>query len=293
MFSIRNKTKEQLIATAALLIVVAASAGCRQITERLRGENTNSATIDSQKTKPQSTPPIALLPFGNPSSASGDDKDNFLLVHDAQVISYNDSRGTMNWTAWRTTRSDLGKRLERPLFEPDPDLPADFRKIGYYDYSGGGYDRGHMLPSADRFGNAGLNSQTFYMSNIVPQTGELNQFPWEKLESYSRSLVYRGNETYTIAGLYGEKGRLKNKVTVPTHCWKVIVVFRRGEKTNAINGKTRIIAVDMPNNEGIENMPWENYKTTIRAIEEKTGLDLFNSLPKELQDQIEMRIDKN
>ncbi|MGB7201930.1 MAG: DNA/RNA non-specific endonuclease [Pyrinomonadaceae bacterium] len=235
----------------------------------------------------------AMLPFGNPSkSTAGDDADNYLVVHRSHVLSYNNSRGTLNWVAWRTRRTDLGERRERPDFEADKSLPRNFKRARYYDYSGSGYQRGHMLPSADRFADAELNGETFLMTNIVPQEGDLNEFPWERLESHARSLVYRGGETYTIAGVYGDRGKLKDKVTVPTNCWKVIVVFTRGQSADAINTRTQIIAVDMPNIDGIDDEPWQKFITSIDAIEVSTGLDLFDLLPDDVENAIEARLTK-
>ncbi len=232
-----------------------------------------------------------VLPFGNPSNATQDasNRDNYLVLHNSHVLSYNESRGTLNWIAWRTTAADLGERRERPLFEPDLSLPEGYKRIQYYDYSGSGYDRGHMVPAADRFGDTARMEETFLMTNIVPQTGDMNQYPWNKLESYARGIVRRGNDTYTIAGVYGEKGRLKNKLTIPTNCWKVIIVLNRG--TNEINERTRVIAVDMPNVENISDVRWEDFKTTVRDIENKTGLDLFSALPRNIQDSIGNRRD--
>jgi len=204
-------------------------------------------------------------------------------------LSYNNSRGTLNWIAWRTRRADLGESRERPDFETDKTLPPNFTRARYYDYSGSGYQRGHMLPSADRIADAELNAETFLMTNIVPQEPDLNEFAWQKLESYSRKRIYQGSETYTIAGVYGDKGKLKDKITVPTNCWKVIVVFRRGQSPNAIKTDTEIIAVDMPNADGIDDEPWQNYVTTIDAIEQRTGLDLFDLLPDDVENAIEAR----
>lgn len=232
-----------------------------------------------------------MLPFGNPSDAkAGADADNYLIVHRSHVLSYNNSRGTLNWVAWRTSRADLGEGRERPDFETDKQLPPNFKRVRYYDYSGSGYQRGHMVPAADRFGDEQLMGETFLMTNIVPQEGDLNEFPWEKLESQARKLVYRGSETYTIAGVYGDKGKLKDKVTVPTNCWKVIVVFTRGQSVEKINTKTQIIAVDMPNIEGIDDEPWQKFVTSIDAIEERTGLDLFELLPDDIENVVEARI---
>jgi len=96
---------------------------------------------------------------------------------------------------------------------------------------------------------------------------------------------------YQIAGVYGDAGRLKNKITVPTNCWKVIMIVPRGASPEDVNDRTRIIAVDMPNIEGIEDERWERYRTTIRAIESKTGLDLFSHLPRQFQNAIETRME--
>lgn len=227
------------------------------------------------------------LPYGNPSGATMDveDRDNYLLVRETHVSSYNNSRGTINWSAWFTTAKDLGEDRERPRFEVDRTLPIGFRRVQYYDYSGSGYDRGHIVPSADRLADERLNEQTFLMTNIVPQTKALNQFPWQKLESYSRSLARRGDTIYTIAGVYGERELLRGKVVVPTNCWKVIVVLTRGR--TEITKSTRIIAVDMPNVDGIESVEWQRYQTTAREIESRTGLNFFSQLPTEIQDAIE------
>lgn len=229
------------------------------------------------------------LPYGNPSGATMDveNRDNYLLVRETHVSSYNNSRGTLNWTAWFTTAKDLGENRERPRFEADRTLPDGFRRIQYYDYSGSGFDRGHIVPSADRLADPRLNEQTFLMTNIVPQTKALNQFPWQKLESYSRSLARRGDTIYTIAGVYGDAGNLKGKVTIPTNCWKVIVILTRG-RTQITSG-TRVIAVDMPNIDGIENSEWQRYQTTVRDIEGRTGLNLFSQLPTDVQEAIETR----
>ena len=272
----------------SLLVIIAISAttGCR--TEERAGPEQQPSELNVER-QDRELATIPLLPFGNPSNATTDveNADNFLVVRDGYTLSYNNSRGTLNWIAWRTTAADLGARRERSLFRADESLPRGFRKIQYYDYSGSGYDRGHMVPAADRFGDEKRMDETFLMTNIVPQTGGLNQFPWNKFESYARGIVRKGNEVYTIAGVYGENGRLRGKVTVPTNCWKVVVVFRRGE--TSITARTQIIAVDMPNVEGIEDVSWEMYKTTVRSIEAKTGLDLFSALPREFQDVIETR----
>jgi endonuclease G, mitochondrial len=273
----------QLSVSALIFLAAILSASCGFVRDRVSpSEGTAS---DERTARPAADP--ETLPFGIPSDTGS--KDDHLLIRDHYALSYNDSRGTANWVAWFTRREDLGERRERPLFEPDPLLPARFDQIKYSDYSGSGYDRGHLLPSADRFADERRNADTFYLTNIAPQTPALNQYPWQKLEKHARSFVYRGDVIYTIAGVYGDSGRLKNKVTVPTNFWKVIVIFPRGKVQ--ISRSTRVIAVDMPNIEGIEGVDWKRYLTTVRRIEAATGLDLFNEVDRDIQDAIENRPD--
>ena len=271
-----------------VLLAIFCLNGCERMTEKLNTEQNRPAN-----TAAAPAPENALLLLGNPSNATADPKnrDNYLLEGQSFVLSYNNSRGTLNWAAWRTTRADLGERLERPDFKPDPRLPRGFIRVVHSDYTGSGYERGHIVPSADRFGNVEENAETFYMTNIVPQTADLNEFVWRKLETYSRAMVRRGADLYTIAGIYGDAGRLKNRVTVPTNCWKIIVVLPAGGGLSDINKNTRVIAVDMPDIDGIREDNWRKYRTSVRAIEQKTGYNFFGRLSAELQDILKNNID--
>jgi endonuclease G len=74
------------------------------------------------------------------------------------------------------------------LFRPDDRLPKDWPRVTPSDYTGSGFDRGHMSPNADRYGSREAADATFLMTNITPQTGDLNRGPWQKLEAYLRTL---------------------------------------------------------------------------------------------------------
>lgn len=45
----------------------------------------------------------------------------------------------------------------------------------------------------------------------------------------------------------------------------------------------------MPNIAGIRKDKWETYRTTVRRIEQSTGYDFLNRLPKAIQDVIEVK----
>ena len=282
-----DRHRPKILTLLLLMLPLAILFGCGRAVERLEQiGNREVGRSEERISGPEE------LPLGNPSGATPDsaNRDNFLIVRRRYAASYNNYRGTLNWAAWSVTLSDMGDSMPRPDFRPDPELPNGFRRILPSDYSGSGYDRGHIMPSADRFGDPALNERTFYMTNIVPQTKDLNQFPWQKLESYTRTLVRKGYDVYVIAGVLGEKGRLKNRVTVPAACWKILYIVPRGAPFSE-SGSARVVAVEMPNADGIRDKRWNNFKTTVRALEQKTGYDFLSALPPAEQDRLETIVD--
>jgi len=233
------------------------------------------------------------LALGNPSNATGNtaNADNYLMVNNAYALSYNNSRGAANWVAWRITGTDFGEAERQNDFRPDPNLPKSFTRITPADYTGSGFDRGHLCPSADRSSSQEANSATFFMTNMMPQTPDLNRNVWNDFETYSRDLVRKNRiDLYVVAGCYGEKSRLKKKISVPTNCWKVIAAVPPGADFSAINETTPVTAVDMPNIAYPGKADWRKFRTTVRAIEQKTNLNLLSNLPQNIQETLENRV---
>ncbi|HEY0462211.1 MAG TPA: DNA/RNA non-specific endonuclease [Pyrinomonadaceae bacterium] len=271
----------------------------KSLYERLRG--TNNTTVNQPNNQPPNpsgqlpaTPAEAqavYLALGNPSNATAADPNNYLLVNNFMVISYNRDRGIPNWVAWRVSKADLGSLDREDSFRPDDRLPKGWTRVTPADYTGSGFDRGHVCPNADRYSSREAADSTFVMTNMTPQTGDLNRGPWQKLEAYLRTLVNRGSDVYIYAGVYGSKGKLKQKVTIPSNDWKVAVVVPAGTPTSAINEGARVIAVDMPNVKGIMNADWQVYRTSVRQIEQATGYNLLSTLPQAVQDKLETKVD--
>lgn len=231
------------------------------------------------------------LAFGNPSNASLADPNNYLLVNNFYVTAYNRDKATANWAAWRVTKADKGDIDRVDSFRPDDRLPAGWTRVRPADYTNSGYDRGHLCPSADRNGSPDAMAATFLMTNMIPQTPDLNRGPWERLESYLRTLVTRGSDLYIVAGVYGDKGKIKNKITIPTNTWKIAVAIPAGADISAANADTRVIAVDMPNVKSIKNADWQTYRTTVSDIENKTGCGFFTNLPPNIRETLKNKLD--
>ncbi|HEY8563596.1 MAG TPA: DNA/RNA non-specific endonuclease [Pyrinomonadaceae bacterium] len=286
----------------ALVILLGAVFLCfwagKSFFDRMRGTNEPTANQPVNPPPNPSRPPVSpaeaqsvYLALGNPSNASQTDPNNYLLVNNYMAISYNRDRGIPNWVAWRVTKADLGALEREDAFRPDDRLPKGWTRVTPADYTGSGYDRGHICPNADRYGSREAADATFLMTNMTPQTGDLNRGPWQRLEAYLRTLVTRGSDVYVYAGVYGDAGKIKRKVTIPSNNWKVAVVVPAGTPTDAINETARVIAVDMPNVKGIKNADWQIYRTTPRAIEQATGYDLFSKLPPNVQNALETKVD--
>src|SRR5207248_6889700 len=106
------------------------------------------------------------LTFGNPSNATANvaNENNYLMVKPQYTLSYNRSKGTPNWVAWRLDSSWIGGAPRQDDYRPDPALPAGWYQVQANDYSGSGYERGHMCPSGDRTRSVADNSATFLMT---------------------------------------------------------------------------------------------------------------------------------
>ncbi len=236
-------------------------------------------------TKPKVTSVHLFL--GNPSNAAVD-SDNYLIVKPQYALSYNNKNGTPNWVSWQLNQSWLGNIQRQNNFRPDDSLPRNFVRVLPSDYTSSGYDKGHMAPSGDRTRSEEDNSATFVMSNIVPQTPDNNRKTWEGLESYCRELAHQGKEIYIIAGPLGSEHKLlKGKVNVPESTWKIVVILPRPSvNINDVTNKTHTIAVNIPNQPGV-NPDWKAYKTTINQLEELTKYNFLSNVPIDIQDKIE------
>jgi endonuclease G len=232
------------------------------------------------------------LVLGNPSKAKTDLKqpNNYLVIHTSYILSYNKERGSANWVFWHLEKSDIGNAERSNDFAPDTALPKDWWILPN-DYKGSNYDRGHLCPSKDRSDTEERNVETFLMSNMQPQTAKLNRKTWKYLEDYTREIIGSDNEAYVFAGCYGDNGKIKEKVTIPTNCFKIIVLLPKGDgDLKRINKNTRVIAANMPNDESVSER-WRTYLTTVDDIESKTGYDFLLPVSKKTQKIIESRID--
>ena len=278
-------------------IPAGSAGGVRNITATASDAQGRTVNLTQSITINAPLPNDDPLIFGNPSNATFDisNENNYLMLKPQYSLSYNRSKATANWVAWRLDSSWIGTAPRQDDFRPDPALPAGWYQVTDQDYSGSGYDRGHMTPSGDRTRSVPDNSATFLMTNIIPQLGANNQGPWEEFETYCRTLAGQGNEIYILSGPSGNIGTIsQGRIVVPAVTWKVVLVLPNGNNDvqRASSRATRAFGIIVRNQPPLDiNAPWRNFRVTVNAVEYLTGYNFFSAIPINTQELIERKRD--
>ena len=237
------------------------------------------------------------LLLGNPSGAttSPTNFNNYLIQRDVESIGYSNQRRQPLWASWNFISADNGSASRSSVFFVDTSLPPGFYQVQTSDYSGSGYDRGHMCPSADRTDTDAHNDETFLLSNIIPQAPDNNQGLWANLEQYSRDIA-ASNEVLVICGPEGFGSAVtasSGQIPIASNVWKIIVAvpLGAGSALSRITNATRVIAVNIPNIQGIRANPWQNYLTSVNQLQTNTGFTFFTTLNTNLAAVLRAKVD--
>jgi endonuclease G len=157
-------------------------------------------------------------------------------------------------------------------FREDPDVPVQYR-VTLKDYTGTGLDRGHMAPAADFGYDAKNMSESFYMSNMMPQNQGNNRGIWKSTEELTRSWASK-TELFVITGTIYQEGykTIGNGVGVPSFIYKIVI-----QPANK-----RMIAFLYPN-EKLNPKEIEKYVVSIAEIESKANIDISPKIPADLK----------
>lgn len=231
--------------------------------------------------------------FGTPTDANS--ADDVILSKRQYTVSHNCAKGRPNWVSWNLNKTHFGDAPRASSFTSDASLPSGCYRVVTGDYTNSGYDRGHQVRSEERTWDVTDNKATFVMTNVVPQTHDLNAGPWLDFEYYLQSLAQSSNkEIFVISGPSGNKGTLNGagKVQIPTYTWKIAVIMPYGQGLANVTSTSsiQVIAVDMPNVTGIMSRPWTDYKTTVDKLEGFTGYNFLAKLPDSIETYWEARV---
>lgn len=192
------------------------------------------------------------------------------------VMAYDGRNKQARWVYEVLTAESVQGNADRHkfIFEEDPLIPSLIRSTKE-DYTGSGFDRGHLCPAADARLNDAQMKETFYFSNVSPQCPQFNRGYWLKLERHVRDLAKRHGVIHVFTGgLYlpyqDSDGKRyvkyqvigQNDVAVPTHYFKVILGKDRSSLESFI----------LPNESIPGTTPLNEFLTTIEKIEKVSGI---------------------
>jgi len=165
-------------------------------------------------------------------------------------------------------------------FRPDYRVPEMFR-ADLEDFARSGYDRGHLVASANQQETLLQNSETFLLSNMSPQKPNFNRKIWKKLEAAVRKLDAKKQiyETYVICGpifFFGKKvstigAEDDNEVTLP-----IPHAYFKSILTENNKGRLHMWSFIIPNKSS--SKPLEDFQVTTKEVEKKSGLLLWERL---------------
>lgn len=165
-------------------------------------------------------------------------------------------------------------------FRPDYRIPEAFR-ADLVDYESSGYDRGHLVASANQNEIAIQNSETFLLSNMSPQKPQFNRGIWKKLETAVRELDAKEDiyETYVICGpifdfdtpvsRIGTNDGNGVSLPVPNAYFKSVLTENK-------RGGLDMWSFVMPNE--VSNKPLETFLVPTTQVERMSGIFLWERL---------------
>ncbi len=164
-------------------------------------------------------------------------------------------------------------------FPADPILERlKMKQPELYSHSyGGGWTRGHQIPSADRQENEAVNRATYFVTNMTPQQYDFNGKIWANLEIKVRAYAKNCDTLYVCTGCHitassgwsGTSGGVAARV--PDGYYKALL-RRKGSDWSAVG-------YYLPHNKSIATGDFQQYSVSIQALETKTGVDFFANLP--------------
>ena len=246
-----------------------------------RNEQPKPITPSSTTTRQQQTITVKSnydnLALGVPGKA------DTIIDRPGYALGYIEYHEQPAWVVYRLTKQQaLTKAAKRgDDFKEDPNIPTGSATLA--DYRRSGFDRGHLCPAADMAYSVGTMEDSFYMSNMSPQRPAFNRGVWKDLEAQVRAFAITEGDVYIVTGPILPKTKSvtigSNKVTVPTHYYKVVYDRTPPEK---------MIGFILPNDGSDRQL--QDFAVTVDAVEAATGLNFFSAVPQPKQEQLESTI---
>ncbi len=212
-------------------------------------------------------------------------ENDIIVEHNFFTLSYSEKDEQAKWVAFELTKDKVNSFIAERTndFREDPKVPKGSAALK--DYRGSGYDRGHLCAAGDMTFSRTAMSESFYMSNMSPQSKSFNRGVWKELEQQVRDWARANKHIYVITGPVLRKRENKkigvNRVTVPHAYYKVILDLTEPDQKG--------IAFMIPNEKQTQRL--EMFEMSIDQLEKITNIDFFPALPDALEHELESNYD--
>jgi endonuclease G, mitochondrial len=196
--------------------------------------------------------------------------NNQYICHLGYGINYNFETKVAHFVVDHIKASDLVKNAKRKDdFRMDPKVDDD-KEATLADYAKSGYDRGHIAPAANFSSSVEEMSESFYLTNMMPQNANNNRGIWKKTEGMARDFATKYGEVYVISGtIYeGKPVVMGNNVLVPSHVYKIIIDPKNKRAISFLFPNTKLKVGDLP-----------AYIVSIKEIEKRSGVNFSPLIP--------------
>jgi endonuclease G len=229
--------------------------------------------------------PRQVSSFGGQPQAT-DGREIRVLGNRAYDVGWDVAAGVPAWVTYRVFRTEGRSAPPRPEgFRVDPRLENGPVPTVYH---GSDFDRGHLAPNYAIGLCYGPEAQaeTFWMTNVVPQRPALNRGRWRALEGRVMGRLTLVLETVwvTVGPLYegvAWRRTLPGGPPIPDAFFAVLLDERP-------DGRVRALALRLPQGAD-ERGPWQQWLTSVNALETESDLDFFPTLSPEAQSALEQR----
>ncbi len=190
-----------------------------------------------------------------------------------------------HWVAYPLCPLYLGSQKRTDEWAYDPNVPQSQQPVLFRGFGGGGYDRGHQLPSADRTCCREANEQTFYFTNMTPQRGvNFNQKIWASFETRVRDWSRNADTLYVVTGCVVKGSTLtvrdndRKSVTVPIGYFKALLWYSKSSTVTAQNAGYRAAAFYLEHKDYSQTGIDRSMSMSVDELEEMVGMDFFPNL---------------
>jgi endonuclease G len=234
-----------------------------------------------------------------PATVAGDGRE--VLVHNSSGKKYRNAKidGVRNWSCYWDINEHLSLWVAYPLnknirgsgtgrteaWHYDDLLPDKVQPNLMNNSYGGGWTRGHQIPSADRQRSWDENASTYVPTNLTPQEYNFNGKIWANLESKVRGYADKADTLYVVTGCLFDKSTLTSGnysgflVKIPTHYFKALLF--KGVSTYAKDGYMAAGFL-LPHDSAIAGKDFMDYICSIDELEKETGIDFFPNLQRKV-----------